>query len=86
MAGQTTDHGHAIAMSDLAGVTIPEPISLSNPQIVAFQDFNGSAISLNGVNDSSTGGHHGRTQEHRWFCERSRPPGVTATTDTATVE
>jgi len=80
MAEQVTGHAHAIPMNNLASVTIPDPLSPSNPQIAAFQDFNGSTISLNGVNESLTGGHH------VGFCHRQRPTGVNATTDSSTVE
>ena len=86
MAEQVTEHAHAIPMNNLASVTIPEPISPSNPQIATFQDFNGSTTSLNAVNDSFTGGHHAFSHEQPGFCHRQLPPGVNATSDTSSVE
>ena len=86
MAEQMTEHAHAISMNSLASMIVSEPTSPSNPQIATFHDPNGSTNSLNGVNSSSTGGHHAYNHEHPCFCYRWQPPGVSATTDTSTVE
>jgi hypothetical protein len=86
MAEQMTEHAHAIPMNNHASMTVSEPTSASNPQIATFHDLNGSTNSLNGVNGSSTGGHNAYNNEHPLFCHHWQPPGVSATTDTSTVE
>jgi hypothetical protein len=85
MAEQMTEHAHAIPMNNLASMAVSEHTT-SNPQIATFHDPNGSTNSLNVVNGSSTSGHHAYNHEHPRFCYRWQPPGISATTDTSTVE